>query len=158
MCLYEAKRIKLDKDLTVYKVMHPLTSGDNCPSFTTPFQNTYIELDECKVYTAEYNLYNLTKTDTFQNFSEMIINDHYIETYPYIKNGKDFLKISSGVFHSFEREQDAFLECILLTEKWKNPPYVVVECVIPKESIVFKGKYREYNSYASTQLKFIRIV
>lgn len=158
MCLYEAKRIKLKKDLTVYKVMHPITYGSDCISFLSPFQNTYIELDENKVYTAEYNLYNLVKTDKFLNFSEMIINGHYIETYPYIKNGKDFLKISSGVFHSFEREQDAFVECILLTEKWKNPPYLVVECVIPKDSIVFKGKFKQCVSYASTQLKFIRTV
>lgn len=146
MCLYEVKKIRIEEDVTVYKVLR--VSGKKKLKYHSPYYK--VEWTEgVRKSVPENQLARLERT--IQNFDS----------------------INRGAYHSFMTLKSAMSELKYL-ESWgkarcsvvnKMAPdsnsapnkYVICEFVIPKDSrYVYVGKYctPNRNCYASSDLIF----
>lgn len=143
MCLSNAKKIELENDLTVYKVVR-IYDGNEDDIYPLVGHGHYrfnvIESSDCQSAGGE-----LFGTKMLYS----IMNDEY--------------RIYDGMFHSFSELYD----CDKYVESIYNdvPNLKIVECVIPKESLVFEGDFCYYDvlrwkvkSYASNKIIYKRII
>lgn len=150
MCLSKAKQIHLKDDMTVYKIVKIYKDDENeiYPLFGQGvYHFNVIETAEC----------DENKNKPIKELGG--INVRY-------NINDDGISIYDGVFHSLTNSDDCYryfnktglcqmLDCI-----------EIIECIIPKNSVVFEGKFEffgddgmtSFKSYASNKIIYKQII
>lgn len=143
MCLVITKFNKLkvaQEDIKCYKILFSF-----CPDmFWAPYQNFTYELE--KIYST-----NMSVTYDCNTIGLSFLR--YI-FYNFFSDILDVKGVNQG-FHSFVNLKDA------IKGRNKDIDYkrlVVCECIIPKGSKYYKGKYLHYDGYASDSIKINKII
>lgn len=146
MCLSNAKQIQLKEDLTVYKFARV---HDNCIIFPLFGHGVY------NFHVVEYATCEEHGGPEIQSLCGLNVK---------YTNNNDELEIYDGMFHSFDNIRDCNIymddddrQCIGAK---------LIECVIPKDSIVFEGEFEffgyhgkeSFKSYASNKIIYKRII
>lgn len=136
MCLFDATEIKLEKDLTVYKVL-TVINGKLCSPYYTDFN---WEID--KTYEIKKDKPDIRHNTVPSRF------------YP-LKTIK-YIEIEGDAFHTFRTIDDAKIFCENCSGVLFNDfRLVIYECVIPKSS-KFVYTDRVGLQYASEKLKLVK--
>ena len=142
MCLYEVKRIRIEEDVTVYKVLR--VSGKKKFKYHSPY------------FKGEWN----------EGVRKSVPENQWAPLERLVQN---FDSINKGAYHSFKTLKSARIELKHL-ESWAKAhnavtntivKYVICEFVIPKDSrYVYVGKYNtsSRDCYASSDLIFKKVL
>lgn len=149
MCLSKAKRIKCKKDIVCYKLA---------------FVSNHLQDNDFDIKTAVFKTLYQFEPIIFNKEESAIIKGIDIEIptrYIENENGHSFevskekrkTSIYGGMFHSYKKLWDAQIEA-------NNEGFYcyVIKCTIPKDSILFKGKFCGRKSYASSKIVFNEVV
>lgn len=146
MCLSKAKQIRLEEDLTVYKFVGIDKNNKIYPLFGHGVYN-----------------FDVIETATCEKHGGLSIKELCGLNVRYTNNN-DELEIYDGMFHSFDNIRDC--KIYMDDDDMQCVGAKLVECVIPKDSIVFEGEFEFFGyhgkeffkSYASNKIIYKRII
>ena len=125
--------------------------GGGCPiKFEFEFSWVFDERETSIVVNGEEKIIDGFKT-VFRDFGVEMGKSYNSDLVrkPYSSNSvREFDMVEEG-FHSYRYLKDAIQSTY---------DYSIAECIIPKGAIYYLGKFTERDSYASSELKYIKII
>lgn len=150
MCLYEVKKIRIEEDITVYKVLQ--VSGKRKFKYHSPYYKTeWIEGVRKSVPENQW----ASMDRTIQNFDS--INKGAYHSFKTLASAKSELRC----LESWEKARSSVVKKMDPDSNSVPAKYVICEFVIPKDSrYVYVGKYGTHyrNCYASSDLIFKKVL
>ena len=144
MCLFYAKKVTTEKDITVYKVL----------CVRKPFK---WEISNCEEY---HSPYHKETTWALSERKDLEFPDAEIYTQMF-RDSPQFdrvVMVEGNAFHSFRDCEAAANEVLRLKRDSPDETFVVGEFIIPKDCrYIYEGYYSYATSYASSSLIFYRL-
>lgn len=150
MCLYNVKRVLIEEDITVYKVLQ--VSGKRKFKYHSPYYKTEW-IEGVRKSVPENQRAPLERL--VQNFDS--INKGAYHSFKTLESARGELKR----LKSWEKARSSVVKKMAPDSNSVPAEYVICEFVIPKDSrYVYVGKYGTYhrNCYASSDLIFKKVL
>lgn len=151
MCLLCGKVETLEEDKIVYKVFKKTPDG----KLYTAYQEKEYELSDNVIHDS---------LDFFERSDNFILSKFNINGHEFVggRIADNCYNVTEGMFHSFACYTDA-RKVADKKDVFGDYEYVVVECIIPKESkLVMHGRFSSifgrFDSYVSSDIIFKEIV
>ena len=146
MCLINSKKKSCNKDIDCYKlayVKNHLSNTDfdiKTANFRTIYQN----------HDIVFNVEEVAELPEEEYCALSFEDGHYFNFMASTNKG---LKIDGGMFHSYKKLKDA-----VNAANREGFYCYVIECTIPKGSLLYEGEFDNVEAYASSKIRYNKIV